>query len=114
VGVERVVLENQTDAAVFGRELGNVVLAEEDLTRRGLLQAADHVQGGTLTATRGAEKTYELSVGDSKRKIVYRDYFLRRFFVSAGKDFREILQNNFHTVRLSYKDFILFLFFVLF
>ena len=96
MGVQGVVLEHQTNAAVLGGQLGDVVITEEDLTARGLLKSADHVQSGGLTAARGAQKSDQLTVGDLKGEVVDRHHLLARFLVTGGEDLGEILQYNFH------------------
>ena len=100
MGIERVVLEHKSNASVLRRQRSNVVVSEEYLAGRRLLKATDHVQGGRLTAARRAKQADKLTVRYSKRKVVYRDYLRTRFFVSARKDFCEILQFNFHEKNL--------------
>jgi hypothetical protein len=96
MGVQGIVLEYQTDTAVLGRQLGDVILTEEDLSSAGLLQAADHVKRRTLTASGGTEQTDELTVRDLEGKIIDRNNFSALLLVSRGEDLGEILQNDFH------------------
>ena len=74
--IKGVVLENKSDASVFGGEIGNVVIAEEDSARSGFLQSAYHIKSCALAAARRAEKTDELAVRYFKGEIVYRDNLL--------------------------------------
>ena len=96
MGIERVVLEYEPDTSVYGGEFGYVFFPEEDFTRRGLLQTADHVQRGRFPAAGRAEQADKFPVGDSEGKVIYRDDFFARFFIAAGEDFRQVLQYYFH------------------
>ena len=99
VRVKRVVLEYETYASVLGSKLGDIILAEEDLSRSGLLETGDHVKSSTLTASGGAEKTDELTVGNLECEIIYRNNLFVGFLVTAGEDFCQILQYNLHTIK---------------
>jgi hypothetical protein len=89
--IERVVLENQTDAAVFGRKIGDVVVPEEDLPGGRLLETADEVQHGALAASGRTEQTDEFAVGNFEREIVHRDDVFLDLPVPVGEFFRQIL-----------------------
>jgi hypothetical protein len=48
---QRIVLEDEADVALVGRhQVGDVLLAEEDMPGVGLLEAGDHAQRGGLAA----------------------------------------------------------------
>ena len=70
--IESVVLEHEAYTSVLRRELGYVLISEEDLTARGILKTAYHIKRGTLSASRRAEKTYELTIRDGKGEITHR------------------------------------------
>ena len=98
VGVQRVVLEHQTDASVFSGQIGNIIVTKIDLATGGLLQAADHVQSGGLAAAGGAQQTDQLAVRNGEGKAVDSNDLFIDLLVPAGEDFRQIFQNNFHTI----------------
>ena len=95
VRIQGIILEHQADAALFGGQLGHVVLAKEYLARRRLLQAADHIQRGALAAAGGAQQADQLAIRNFKIEVIDRDHLVRGLFVAAGEDFRQILQDNF-------------------
>ena len=95
VRVQGIVLENQTHAAVFGRKMGHILLAEENPALRGRLQTADQVEGGALPAAGRPQQADELSVRDLEREIVDRDHVLA-LFAAAGKPLGQMVQYNFH------------------
>ena len=101
VGIQGVVLEHQPDAALFSGKLGHIVLAEENFAGGGLLQTADHVQRGAFAAAGGPQQTDQLAVGNFKIEVVDGDHLFAGFFVAAGKDFRQVLKNDFHGRPLS-------------
>ena len=94
--VERVVLKDQSDAAVFGRKLSHIVVAEKYLSLRRGLKPGDHVKSCALSASGGAEKTYKLAVRHFYREVIDRNDLFVRLFVPAREDLRYILQNDFH------------------
>ena len=96
--VERVVLKDEAHAAPLGRELGHVVVPEEDLSFGRRLQAADEVERGALAAAGGAEQADELAVGDLKGHVVDGDDLALVLFVAAGESFREVFQYDFHSI----------------
>ena len=106
VWIQRIVLEYQTNTSVFWREFSNVVIAEENFTAGWFLQTANHVQCCTFTATGWSKQTDEFSVGNLKVKLVYSNNFVV-IFVSAGKDFCQILENYFHVLFLPFVLFCL-------
>ena len=97
VGIERIVLKHQANAAVFRGQLGHIVVPEKDSAAGGLLQAANHVQRGAFPASGGAEQANELAVRDGEGKVADRHDRLVGLFVPAGENLGQVLQNNFHT-----------------
>ena len=96
--IQRVVLEDQTDAAVLRGQFSYIVVAEEDFSAGGLLQTADHVQRRALAAAGWTEQSDQLAIRDFKVEITYGDDFLVRFLVAAGKNLCQVLQDDFHTL----------------
>src|SRR5690625_1313955 len=62
VGVERVVLENHCNIAVFGLHIGDVTVTDVDTSGVDFFQACEHAQGGRFTATGGADEDEEFAV----------------------------------------------------
>ena len=91
VGVQGVVLEHQTHPPLLRRQVGHVLVAEENLPGGGLLQAGDHIKGGAFAAARGPQQADELAVGNLKIEFVDR-YRVRRALFPAGENFRQVLQ----------------------
>ena len=85
VGIKRIVLEDHANTPALRRQLGHIFGVEEDLSLRGLLQSADQIQGGTLTAAGRSQKPYQLSVRDLKCKIVDRHHILMDLLVPVGE-----------------------------
>ena len=96
VGVQRVVLEHQPHAAILRRQMGHIVLAEEDLSLRRLQQAADQVQRRAFAAAGGAQQTDELPIGDLKGEVMDGDDVAARFFVAVGESLGQMLQHDLH------------------
>ncbi|MCY1229206.1 hypothetical protein D9M72_415630 [compost metagenome] len=67
---ERVGLEHHVDRPPVGRDAGEALPVENDLTRRRLLEAGKHAQERRLPAARRAEERKELACVDIKRKVV--------------------------------------------
>jgi len=58
---QRIVLEHEADAAVIGLDAGDVPIADEDASRRRLLEACDHAKRRGLAATRWSEQRDEFA-----------------------------------------------------
>ena len=97
VRIKSVVLEHQADAAVLRRQVGHVLVTEEDLAAGGLFQAADQVQRGALAAAGGAQQADQLPIGDLKGEVVDGGH-IGHLFVVIGENLGQILQYNFHGV----------------
>ena len=95
--IEGVILKHQTHAAVFGRQTGHVVLAEEDVPAGGGLQTADQVERGALAAAGGAQQADQLPVGDLEGEIADGDDFLA-LLAAAGELLGQMLQYDFHNI----------------
>ena len=95
--IEGVILKDQADAALFGRQGGHVVTAEKDLARGRRFKPADEVEHGAFAAARGPEQADELPVRDLEGHVVDRNDLAFVFLVAAGKFLGEVLQYDFHT-----------------
>ncbi len=95
--IEGIILEDQTDAALLGRQCGHVVVAEIDFAGGRRFKAADEIERGALAAAGGAEQADELPVRDLEGHVVYGDDLALILFVEAGKFLGEVLQYDFHT-----------------
>ena len=89
--VKGVVLKNQSDASVFGRQVGDIIFSEENPAVRRFQQAADQIERCALAAAGRAEQADQLSIRNLKGKIVYSDNILPVFSVAAWEFFRQIL-----------------------
>ena len=98
VGVQGVVLENKTHTSVLRRQVGDIVVAEEDAAAGGLLQSGQKIQRSGFAATGGAQQADELAVGNLKGQIVNCDNLLGLFLVPARIFFRQTLQGDFHGI----------------
>lgn len=96
VRVERIVLEYDAHAALLGGQIGNIVLAEENLAGGGLQKTADQIERGGFAAARGAEQADQLAVRDFEGEVVDCGDFLRAGFGVAGKLLRQVIQYDFH------------------
>jgi hypothetical protein len=67
--VQRVILENHRDVAVFGGYIVHELVAYVQLTFGNFLQTGDHTQSGGLAATGGADKDDEFLICDIQVKI---------------------------------------------
>ena len=108
MGVEGVILEHQTHAAVFRGQSGHVIVAEDDFAGGGFEKSADEVERGAFSASGGTEKPDQLAVRDGEIEIVHSDHIGLDLFVPVGEFFRQILQYNFHgsTSSCCMKDFL--------
>ena len=89
-------MKNHAHAPQLRGQVGDVPVAEEDLSAGGLLQPADQVQSGTLSAARGAQQADELAIGNLKGKVVHSNHFAGGFPARAVKGFCEMLKLNIH------------------
>ena len=62
MGVQRVVLENQSDVPLFRHQRCHVPAAEKDVPLRDALQSRDHIQGCGFAAAAGAQQSRQLAV----------------------------------------------------
>ncbi|MPN20789.1 hypothetical protein SDC9_168168 [bioreactor metagenome] len=70
--VERVVLEDHRDVAVFGGHIVDESVAAVEFTFGDLFEPGDHAQSRRLAAARGPDQHDELFVRDVKRKLLHR------------------------------------------
>src|SRR4029453_15312724 len=73
VWVERVVLEDHRDIALFGREIVDDAVADDDLALADLLQSGEHPQRGRLAATRRTYHDEQFTVLDREVEGVNGD-----------------------------------------
>ena len=69
MAVQRVVLENHSDIAVFGRHFGNVLTVDDEVTAGDILKAGNHTKGCGLSAARRADENDKLAVFNVQVKI---------------------------------------------
>ena len=74
VRIERVVLEDHRDVAVFRRNIVDEAVADVEFTIGDLFQTGDHAQSCRLAAARGSDEYDKLFVRDFKRKLLNRDH----------------------------------------
>ena len=91
MGVQGIVLEHQTHPAVLRGELGHVLVPKENLSFRGGLEAADHVERRALAAARGAKQAHQLAIGNLIGKVVHGDNLAALLFVPVGKSLGQVL-----------------------
>ena len=96
MGVEGVVLKHHAYPTQLRRQVGDVPVAEEDLSAGGLLQSADEVQGGALSAAGGAKQADELAVGNFKGEVIHSNHFTGGLPAGAVKGFCKMLKLNIH------------------
>ena len=95
VRIERVVLEDHRDVAIFRGDVVDESIADVELTLGDLFQTGDHAQSGRLAAAGGPDEYDELFVRDLKRKLLHRDHV---FVV----DLFDVLECNFcHSILAS-------------
>ncbi len=68
---ERIVLEDEADAALAHGDIGGVLLAEIDRAAVGIFEAGDHAQDRRLAGTGRAEQRDELAAFDIERDAVH-------------------------------------------
>ena len=68
---QRVILEHHRRAALGGRRVGHVAVADQDIARGGRLVAGDHPQRRRLAATAGTEQTAIAGFGNAQRDAVH-------------------------------------------
>ena len=95
VRIEGVILKYHSHAPQLRRKSGHILVSEKDPAARRLLQPADHVQRGALSAAGRPEQGDQLSVRDLKGKIIDGSD-LAALFPPGRKFFCEILQFDFH------------------
>jgi hypothetical protein len=66
---DRVALEHHGDAALAGRQVGDVVVADHDAAGVWVLEAGQHPQQGRLAAAGRAEQDHELAVLDRQTDV---------------------------------------------
>ena len=68
---ERIVLEDEADAAVAHRNVGGVLVAEMDVAAIGIFEAGDHAQDRRLAGAGGPEQRHQLAALDIERDAVH-------------------------------------------
>ena len=72
VGIQRVALKHHRDVALGGRLLCDDALADDDVTRRRLLEPRDAAQHGGLAGARSSEQHQQLTVPHLEIQVVQR------------------------------------------
>ena len=98
VGIQGIVLENQSNSPVLRGQVRYIPVAEEDSPGGGGLQAADHIKRGALSAAGGAQQPDELPVRNLKGEVVHGGYLTAGFFVSVWEFFGQVLQGDIHSI----------------
>ena len=91
VWIERVVLENHRNVAVFRRNIVHPAVADKNISTRDFLQSRDHAQGGGFAATGRADEYNKFPVLDFEVEVADRDH-LAAFFRGIG--FEDALECN--------------------
>ena len=86
--VERIVLEDHGDVAVFRRHVVDDAAVNGDRAAADLLQPGDHAQRGGFTATRRSDQHDELAVLNFQIDVFHGLH-------AAGKNLGHVFQNNF-------------------
>lgn len=66
-GKQRIVLKDEADATGFGRQVGDVVALKVMRPLVGLLEPADHPEGGCLAAARRPQQRQQLAIAQRQR-----------------------------------------------
>ena len=69
--VQRVVLEDHRDVALFRLLTGDVAVADEDASAVDIFEPGEHAQGGRLSAAGGSDEDEELAVLDLEVELVH-------------------------------------------
>ena len=101
MGVQRIILEHHAHTPQLRCKGGHILLPEEDLSIRGLLQPADHIQRGALPASGRSEKPHQFSVRDLAGKVIHSGNVPPALFPPGGEFFRKILQYYLHFSSIS-------------
>ncbi|KAG0926078.1 hypothetical protein G6F31_018515 [Rhizopus arrhizus] len=83
---QRIRLEHHRDAALGGRQVGHVAVADAERARGRRVQAGDHAQRGRLAATRRAQQDREAACRHGEAHAVDRG--------GAAILFGEVIQND--------------------
>ena len=89
VRVERVILENQADAALFRRQLRHVLIVKVDLAAGHREDAGEHVQQRALAAARRAQQGNQLSILQRRAEFADRRHI--------GKALCDMIEYNAHS-----------------
>ena len=94
--IKGIILKYHAHAPQLRRKRRHILISKKNSAPGGLLQAADHVQRGTLPTAGRPEQGDQLSVRDFKGKIIDGSD-LAALSAPGRKFFREILQFDFHS-----------------
>ena len=79
VRIEREKLEHECDVALRRALERHVLVAQQNASRRGQLEAGDHPQCRRLAAARRAQQTEEVAVAHGKRRVAHGGEIAERF-----------------------------------
>ena len=96
VRIKGVVLEDQSNASLLGREVGDFLVTEPDFAGSRLEKAGDHVEGRGLSATGGAKEADQLSVRNLEVEVVDGDGVADVLLRISREDLGEVLELDFH------------------
>jgi hypothetical protein len=74
MGVEGTMLEDHGDIALLGRQAGNKLFAQPDLSAGRLFQPGDHPQDGGLTASRRSDQDQQFSVFGGETDVIHGEH----------------------------------------
>src|ERR1700682_653638 len=94
VAEDRVVLEDEADPALLGREAGDVAPEQVDCPAVFPGEARDEAQNGALPAAARAQENEELGVADLERHALH--------YAPAGVELRQLVENDRHASSSSY------------
>ena len=94
--IQGIVLKYETDAAVFGRNIGDIGFTEIDAALGRNFKTADQVECGGFAAAGRAEQSDELAVRDFKGQIACRNHVLFDLFIAVRKPLGQVFQSYLH------------------
>ena len=89
--IKRVVLEHQTDSAVFRRKIRDVRVTKIDPSFSWCLKSADQIQSRALSASGRPEQSDKFSVRYLKVEVIHGGHAFLDLLVHVRKDLGEIL-----------------------
>ena len=91
MGIERVILEDHRNVAVFRRDAVDPLFADVNVALRNLLQSRDHPEYRRLPATRGPDEHDELAIRNLEADVIDRVDFSALF---AGINLEDVFEGD--------------------